>query len=56
MVTGRVKNMRQLGPFIYRLCYGKETYRLRRRSQRRREYTPFQCEMLNSEGRVLAYL
>ncbi|KAL6467940.1 hypothetical protein MHYP_G00236170 [Metynnis hypsauchen] len=36
MVTGRVKNMRQLGPFIHRLCYGKETYRLRRRSARRR--------------------
>ncbi|XP_029930942.1 integral membrane protein 2Cb [Myripristis murdjan] len=36
MVTGRVRNMRQLGPFIHRLCYGKETYRLRRRSQRRR--------------------
>lgn len=42
MVTGRVRNMRQLGPFIHRLCYGKETYRLRRRSQRQREYThPF---------------
>lgn len=40
MVTGRVRNMRQLGPFIHRLCYGKETYRLRRRSQRRRECTP----------------
>lgn len=39
MVTGRVRNMRQLGPFIHRLCYGKETYRLRRRSQRRREFT-----------------
>lgn len=39
MVTGRVRNMRQLGPFIHRLCYGKETYRLRRRNQRRREYT-----------------
>lgn len=32
VVTGRVRNMRQLGPFIHRLCYGKETYRLRRRS------------------------
>ena len=39
MVTGRVRNMRQLGPFIHRLCYGKETYRLRRRNQHRREYT-----------------
>ncbi|XP_034038568.1 integral membrane protein 2Cb [Thalassophryne amazonica] len=35
-VMGRVRNMRQLGPFIHRLCYGKETYRLRRRNQRRR--------------------
>uniref|UniRef100_A0A671Z0J0 Integral membrane protein 2 n=1 Tax=Sparus aurata TaxID=8175 RepID=A0A671Z0J0_SPAAU len=36
VVTGRVRNMRTLGPFIHRLCYGKETYRLRRRNQRRR--------------------
>ncbi|XP_018930062.2 integral membrane protein 2C-like isoform X1 [Cyprinus carpio] len=36
VVTGRVRNMRQLGPFIHRLCYGKETYRLRRRSSQRR--------------------
>ncbi|KAM4550985.1 integral membrane protein 2Cb [Odontesthes bonariensis] len=36
MVTGRVRNMRQLGPFIHRLCFGKETYRLRRRNQRQR--------------------
>ncbi|XP_062843933.1 integral membrane protein 2Cb [Trichomycterus rosablanca] len=36
MVTGRVKNMRQLGPFIHRLCYGKETFRLKRRNSRRR--------------------
>uniref|UniRef100_A0A3P9HU66 Integral membrane protein 2 n=1 Tax=Oryzias latipes TaxID=8090 RepID=A0A3P9HU66_ORYLA len=35
-VTGRVRNMRQLGPFIHRLCFGKETYRLRRRNQRQR--------------------
>ncbi|KAK1790934.1 hypothetical protein P4O66_014773 [Electrophorus voltai] len=35
-VVGQVKNMRQLGPFIHRLCYGKETYRLKRRSPRRR--------------------
>lgn len=44
MVTGRVRNMRQLGPFIHRLCYGKDTYRLRRRSQRRRECTLRQCD------------
>lgn len=31
--------MRQLGPYIYRLCFGKETYRLRRRKQHQREYT-----------------
>ncbi|TTH23529.1 Integral membrane protein 2C [Bagarius yarrelli] len=36
MVTGRIKNMRQLGPFIHRLCYGKETFRLKRRNSRRR--------------------
>ncbi|CAK6965387.1 PREDICTED: integral membrane protein 2C-like [Scomber scombrus] len=28
VVTGNVHNMRQLGPFIYRLCNGKDTYRL----------------------------
>lgn len=39
MVTGRVRSMRQLGPFIHRLCFGKETYRLRRRNQRQRELT-----------------
>uniref|UniRef100_A0A8C7UP19 Integral membrane protein 2 n=1 Tax=Oncorhynchus mykiss TaxID=8022 RepID=A0A8C7UP19_ONCMY len=32
---GRVHNMRQLGPFIYRLCNGKDTYRLKRRARRR---------------------
>ncbi|MBN3300647.1 ITM2C protein, partial [Amia calva] len=37
IVTGRVHNMRQLGAFIYRLCNGKETYRLKRRSTRRRK-------------------
>lgn len=40
VVTGRVRSMRQLGPFIHRLCFGKDTYRLRRRNQHRREYTP----------------
>lgn len=40
MVTGRVKNMRQLGPFIHRLCYGKETFRLKRRNSRRRKSNP----------------
>ncbi len=41
VVMGRVRNMRQLGPFIHRLCYGKETYRLRRRSGQRREFQDF---------------
>uniref|UniRef100_A0A4W5QGX1 Integral membrane protein 2 n=1 Tax=Hucho hucho TaxID=62062 RepID=A0A4W5QGX1_9TELE len=36
VVTGRVRNMRQLGPFIHRLCYGKDTYRLKRRRDARR--------------------
>nr|XP_015798007.2 integral membrane protein 2Ca [Nothobranchius furzeri] len=36
VVTGKVHNMRQLGPFIYRLCKGKDTYRLTRRLTRRR--------------------
>ncbi|RVE64707.1 hypothetical protein OJAV_G00128940 [Oryzias javanicus] len=36
VVTGKVHNMRQLGPFIYRLCNGKETYRLSRRVARKR--------------------
>ncbi|XP_030633209.1 integral membrane protein 2Ca isoform X2 [Chanos chanos] len=36
VVSGRVHNMHELGPFIYRLCNGKDTYRLRRRSTRRR--------------------
>ncbi|XP_057694549.1 integral membrane protein 2Ca [Corythoichthys intestinalis] len=36
VVTGKVHNMRQLGPFIYRLCNGKDTYRLNRRVSRRR--------------------
>uniref|UniRef100_A0A673M6I6 Integral membrane protein 2 n=1 Tax=Sinocyclocheilus rhinocerous TaxID=307959 RepID=A0A673M6I6_9TELE len=36
VVTGRVNNMHQLGRFIYRLCNGKDTYRLHRRTSRRR--------------------
>uniref|UniRef100_A0A8C7JB12 Integral membrane protein 2 n=3 Tax=Oncorhynchus TaxID=8016 RepID=A0A8C7JB12_ONCKI len=35
VVTGKVHNMRQLGPFIYRLCNGKDTYRLKRHARRR---------------------
>ncbi|CAL1579651.1 unnamed protein product [Knipowitschia caucasica] len=37
VVTGRVRSMRPLGPYIHKLCFGKETYRLRRRSHRRIE-------------------
>lgn len=37
VVTGKVHNMRQLGPFIYRLCNGKDTYRLNRRITHRRK-------------------
>ncbi|KAJ8280388.1 hypothetical protein GJAV_G00053920 [Gymnothorax javanicus] len=36
LVTGRIRNLRQLGTFIYRLCDGKDTYRLKQRSSRRR--------------------
>uniref|UniRef100_A0A3Q2ZRA1 Integral membrane protein 2 n=1 Tax=Kryptolebias marmoratus TaxID=37003 RepID=A0A3Q2ZRA1_KRYMA len=35
VVSGKVHNMRQLGPFIYRLCNGKDTYRLTRGAVRR---------------------
>lgn len=37
VVTGKVHNMRQLGPFIYRLCNGRDTYRLTRRLTHRRK-------------------
>ncbi|XP_050758342.1 integral membrane protein 2C isoform X2 [Gymnogyps californianus] len=36
IATEHVSDMEQLGSFIYRLCSGKETYRLKRRSARRR--------------------
>ncbi|XP_067395013.1 integral membrane protein 2C isoform X2 [Emydura macquarii macquarii] len=36
IVTEHVSDMEQLGSFIYRLCSGKETYRLKRRTARRR--------------------
>ncbi|KAF7243300.1 Integral membrane protein 2C [Varanus komodoensis] len=35
IVTEYVTDMDQLGSFIYRLCHGKETYRLKRRTARR---------------------
>lgn len=37
IATEHVSDMEQLGSFIYRLCSGKETYRLKRRSARRRK-------------------
>lgn len=37
VVTGQVHNLRQLGPFIYQMCHGKDTYRLSRRVSHRRE-------------------
>lgn len=37
VVTGKVHNVHQLGPFIYRLCSGKDTYRLNRRVTHRRK-------------------
>jgi integral membrane protein 2C len=37
VVTEHVRDKEALGSFIYHLCNGKDTYRLRRRSTRRRE-------------------
>lgn len=31
IVTDRIENVDQLGFFIYRLCRGKETYKLQRK-------------------------
>lgn len=36
VVTEHVRDKEALGSFIYHLCNGKDTYRLRRRSTRRR--------------------
>ncbi|KPP76898.1 integral membrane protein 2A-like [Scleropages formosus] len=33
VVTERIDNVAKLGPFIYNLCAGKETYRMQRRSE-----------------------
>lgn len=38
MVTEHVSDKEALGSFIYHLCNGKDTYRLRRRATRRREW------------------
>lgn len=37
VVTEHVRDKEALGSFIYHLCNGKDTYRLRRRTTRRRE-------------------
>lgn len=37
VVTEHVSDKEALGSFIYHLCNGKDTYRLRRRATRRRE-------------------
>lgn len=37
VVTEHVRDKESLGSFIYHLCNGKDTYRLRRRATRRRE-------------------
>ncbi|MCQ7628140.1 hypothetical protein NP210_24870, partial [Salmonella enterica] len=36
VVTEHVSDRETLGSFIYHLCHGKDTYRLRRRAARRR--------------------
>ena len=38
VVTEHVSDKEALGSFIYHLCSGKDTYRLRRRATRRREW------------------
>lgn len=38
VVTEHVNDKEALGSFIYHLCNGKDTYRLRRRATRRREW------------------
>lgn len=44
IATEHVSDMEQLGSFIYHLCSDKETYRLKRRSARRRKSLPvFSC-------------
>lgn len=41
VVTEHVSDKEALGSFIYHLCNGKDTYRLRRRATRRREWQLF---------------
>lgn len=56
VVTGKVHNMRQLGPFIYRLCNGKDTYRLSRRVTHRRKLGLMggSAEMMNAAALCVA--
>lgn len=51
IATEHVSDMEQLGSFIYRLCSGKETYRLRRRGARRRESPALSCLTPTSQPR-----
>ncbi|XP_053738533.1 integral membrane protein 2Cb isoform X1 [Synchiropus splendidus] len=46
VVTGRVRNIRALGPYIHRLCYGKETYRLKRQHHRRQRREAEECHSI----------
>uniref|UniRef100_A0A3B4AL32 Integral membrane protein 2 n=1 Tax=Periophthalmus magnuspinnatus TaxID=409849 RepID=A0A3B4AL32_9GOBI len=48
VVTGRVRSLRSLGPYIHRLCFSKETYRLRRRSHRRENITKRETQKCHS--------
>lgn len=40
IVTDRIENVDQLGFFIYRLCRGKETYKLQRKEAMRGKVPP----------------
>lgn len=53
MVTEHVSDKEALGSFIYHLCSGKDTYRLRRRATRRREWPapPVWAPALSSRSR-----
>uniref|UniRef100_A0A6Q2X1D2 Integral membrane protein 2 n=1 Tax=Esox lucius TaxID=8010 RepID=A0A6Q2X1D2_ESOLU len=48
VVTGRVHFLHRLGPFIYHLCNGKDTYRLQRRA--RRQQNTFVVETVICDG------
>lgn len=40
IVTDRIENVDQLGFFIYRLCRGKETYKLQRKEAMKGKHSP----------------